>query len=261
MGMHMNLRQNVELEQRLEQRQRLTQTQRLSLKQLLLLTQTLKDPEYPNAAKGLEGMQTAHKILQERNAVGILIGGLAEAVWNQQRTPEELEQHKDVDVAVLDEKFELKQNLEAGIDWWLPHTKRFKIRHLLNYMEGDKTWYENGNGAILSFGIAKNYALKPGLNIPNPEWIIKMRQYEAQAHIDTSIVKAEIDEDVLEKFSEKMKEKIKTKVPKFIQEAFAGYIAKDGDYDSGLAKLELFDIDTVRAIKSKAYVEDQTFTT
>ena len=53
---------------RLEQGHYLSYAQKLGLKQLLLLEQKLKHPEYPNAVKGLEGMQIAHQILQEREA-------------------------------------------------------------------------------------------------------------------------------------------------------------------------------------------------
>ena len=85
------------------------------LKQLLRLEQQLKHPEYPNMVKGLKGMQTAHDILQGREASGILIGGLSEAVWNQRRKEEKLYQHKDVDVLVLDDVS--VENFEGGIDW------------------------------------------------------------------------------------------------------------------------------------------------
>ena len=111
---------------RLEQRHYLSHAQKLGLKQLLLLEQKLKHPEYPNAARGLCGMQIAHQILQEREAPGVLIGGLSEAVWSQRRKEEDLYKHKDVDVMVLDDvdigKF------EGGVDWWLPERGKITLK-------------------------------------------------------------------------------------------------------------------------------------
>jgi len=108
----------LSLSQRCTLGHRLKHSQKLGLK--LLLEQKLNHPEYPNMQKGLQGMQIADKILKERNARGVLIGGLSEAIWNQKRKLDELIAHKDVDVAVLDNHFELNKPFENGIDWWLP---------------------------------------------------------------------------------------------------------------------------------------------
>jgi hypothetical protein len=233
-------------EQRCEQRQILSYAQRFMLKQLLLLEQRLKHPEYPNMVKGLEGMQKAHQILYERGASGVLIGGLAEAVWNQRRKPEDLYKHKDVDVAVLDESFLLMENFEGGIDWWIPKKGRVTISSDAGSIEGiEKKWYENGAGVILNFGIDKKVDLNPGLYIPSSDWVIDMREYEANANIDYSNVKVELGEEVFEKFREKIKEKVKTRMPKFIQDSFKSYILSSTRFS---VSLEEFDIEIVRAI-------------
>ncbi len=115
--------------QRLEQEQMFypSVAQKLGLKQLLLLESKLKHPGYiPSPVKGLEGMQTAHQILQEREAAGVLIGGLAEAVWNQRRKEEDLYKHKDVDVLVLDD-IDINK-FYGGVDWWLPEQGKITIK-------------------------------------------------------------------------------------------------------------------------------------
>jgi hypothetical protein len=240
--------------QRCEQRHYLSQAQKLGLKQLLLLEQKLKHPEYPNVVKGLEGMQTAHQILQERGASGVLIGGLAESVWNQRRKPEDLYKNKDVDVAVLDDHFELGDNFEGGVDWWIPQNGEITLRSDASRVEGiQKKWYENGNGVILSFGVNRNTKLNPGLYIPDSEWVVDMREYEADANVDYGRVEAEFDEDVFEKFRDKVRERVKTRLPRFVREAFADYVLSphyEGDYDKRTAvDLERFDLETIRAIK------------
>ena len=90
----MQLGLGLGLRQTLEQKIYLNVQQKLALKQLLLLE--LKHPEYPDVVKGLEGMKIADKVLKEKEVAGVLIGGLAEAVWNQRRKVEDLYQHKDV---------------------------------------------------------------------------------------------------------------------------------------------------------------------
>src|SRR3989344_2154018 len=92
-----------------QQRQVLSQSQKFALKQLLELRLELRHPDLPSVIRGLEGIRVAHQILQKRDSIGILIGGLSEAVWNQRRKPEDLEKHKDVDVAVLDKNFKLEE--------------------------------------------------------------------------------------------------------------------------------------------------------
>ena len=237
-----------------EQRHYLSCEQRSGLKHLLLLEQKLRHPEYPNSVKGLEGMQVAHQILQERGASGILIGGLAEAVWNQRRKPEDLYKHKDVDVAVLDDSSGLGEKFEGGVDWWVPQSGRITISSSISSLEGlQKRWYENANGVVLSFGLNRRYNLEPGLYIPDSEWVVDMREYEARANVDDRMVKVEFDENVFEKFKEKIRERVKTRLPKFVLGAFRGHVLSPR-YEKNYSKmsavdLESFDYETISAIR------------
>lgn len=246
----------LSLGHRLEHAQRLSHDQKLGLKHLLLLEQKLRHPDIPNTSKGLEGMQIAHEILRTREAVGILIGGLAEAVWNQRRKPEDLLKHKDVDVAVLDDTFELSEKFEGGIDWWMPQDGKITIASDGSRVEGvQKRWYQNGNGVVLSFGINKNSTtLEPGLYIPDSKWVVDMREYEADAHVDYGRISAEFDFDVFQKFRDKVRKRVKTCLPKFVREAFRDYILS-WDYESDGEKidavtLDRFDLETIRGINN-----------
>jgi len=131
------------------QKHSLSHSQRLYLNQVLEQLQTLRHPEFPNAAKGLDGMLAADSILKSRNSSGVLIGGLCEEVWNQQTKPEDLLKHKDVDVLVLNPEFELQQNFEGGIDWWLEKQGRIKVASTLGYLDQNESWDENANQVIL----------------------------------------------------------------------------------------------------------------
>ncbi len=236
---------------RLEQRHYFSHAQKLGLKQLLLLEQKLKHPEYPNAVKGFGGMRVAHQILQEREASGVLIGGLSEAVWNQRRKEDDLYKHKDVDVMVLDDidvdKF------EGGVDWWLPKRGKITIKSEFWSMKGvDQQWYANGNGVVLSFGAKKQNQLPPGLYIPDSEWVIDMRESEAEANIDYGRVDVEFDGDVFKKFRAHIAKRVKTRLPKFVAEAFKGYVLSPHyEADSGKTYAvvsERFNLQTLRGI-------------
>ncbi len=272
----------LSLSQRCTLSHRLRHSQKLGLK--LLLEQKLNHPEYPNMQKGLEGMKIAHKILQERNKVGVLIGGLSEAIWNYRRKPEELIAHKDVDVAILNAKeitdeyelnlmksyseeryklyqqsisnLELHEPFEGGIDWWLPQTERILFKSEDGNKELMQTWYENGGNVVLDFGLKLgDYAedLPSGLYLPDSQWVIDMRRFEALSHIDyNNLGEAEIDDDIFEKFNYEKRKTIKTKVPKFISNEFGANILSyehQRDYRIRTAiKLEEFNLETLRAI-------------
>ncbi len=211
----------MNLKPRLNQGYCLNYTQRLGLKQLFLLQQRLKRPEHPNAVKGLEGMHVAHQILQNRKSTGVLIGGLSEAVWNQRRKEDELYAHKDVDVMVLDEYFDAEK-FEGGIDWWIPQRGKITLKSDYGRIEDvERQWYENGNGVVLSFGAEKYGSLLPGLYIPDSEWVTDMREYEVRANLNYGI---ELGAPVFEKFRNHIRKRVKTRLPKFICEAFKGYI-------------------------------------
>lgn len=218
----------------------LSPAQKLALKELQQQEQKLRHPEYPDAAKGVDGLRGAHGILKERGAVGLLIGGLSEAVWSQRRTEGELYSHKDVDVMVLGEHFEIK-DFYGGIDWWIPRTERITFQD--RYGTGgemDVTYYRNGFGAVLSFGAKKQRELPSGLYIPDSKWVVDMREAEATANVEV-----ELDGDVLEKFRKYVRRRVRTRVPSFIRETFPGYILSPR-YESDPAEasaIELFPFD------------------
>ncbi len=243
-------------------RQSLAHEHKLQLRQLLQVQQQLRHPEYPAVVRGLEGMLQAHQILQKKEAVGVLIGGLSEAVWNQQCTPEDLMKHKDVDVMVLnDEENGLRsqrfEKFEGGIDWWLPNTGKIDI--ITDYSERrgvEKHWWKNANGVVLSFGLEQHYDLSAGLYIPDASFVRKMREYEVLANVDT-----EIEYEAVEAFERKMEQRVKTSVPKCIRERFTNYILSQ-KYESSYRKtqaieLDQFERETMKAIYKKAGVENQ----
>jgi len=242
---------------------RLSKTQKLGLKHLLQLELKLRHPDYPNAVKGLEGMQVAHEILQEKGLTGILIGGLSEAVWNQKTTEDDLNKHKDVDVMVLDETSSIDK-FEGGVDWWLLRQGKITLRFDYTSVEGfDQQWYENGNNAKLSFGARIDYRLNPGLYIPDYEWVINMREAEVVAHVDYNSVNIDVDESVLEKFRKHIKKRVKTKLPPFIKEAFKGHILspryeKDRDKVYSV-EVVTFDLETLTGINRLDEVVDDNF--
>ncbi|MEK6862006.1 MAG: hypothetical protein AABY07_08635, partial [Nanoarchaeota archaeon] len=106
---------------------RLNHDQKLQLKNLLLLEQRLRHPGYPETVRGLDGLKVAHEILGKSEATGILIGGLAEKVWNRNTKAEDLDKHKDVDVMVLDDHFYQDKDFEGGVDWWTPKEAELEI--------------------------------------------------------------------------------------------------------------------------------------
>jgi len=205
---------------------RITHAHKLQLKQLLTLRQTLieLEPEYPYACKGLEGMLIAHTLLQETQAVGLLIGGLAEAVWNQRCKVDDLkDKHKDVDVMVLpptDPNQELHiSRFAGGVDWWLPNEERITIYSSdISQREVNQQYWKNGNNGILAFGITQQYDLAPGLYIPARDWIVSMRTAEILALVDSQRI--EIEQEAFDSYTKKIESQLKTRVPSFIRNLF-----------------------------------------
>ena len=157
---------------------------------------------------------------------------------------------------MLDNHFELNKPFENGIDWWLPQTEEINFKSEFSEKKLIQTWYENSAEVVLSFGmkINMNYEknLSSGLYIADSEWVIKMKLYEALAHVDYNGVDVEIDEDVFEKFELEKRKTIKTKVPKFIAKEFGENILSDDhqkNYQTrNVILLEEFNLETLRAI-------------
>ncbi len=160
--------------------QRCTQAPQLrqEVKALLRLAQrTFRHEGLPSATRGEEGLRVAQKLLIEREAVGILIGGLAESVWRGFGW-KRLERHKDVDVLVLSSTFSLKKKFESGIDWWLPNDARVAFSSDFGSGSTPVRYWDNANGVCLSFGAGCNPCLPPGLYLPNADFLIAMRMHE-----------------------------------------------------------------------------------
>jgi hypothetical protein len=222
------------------QKHSLSHSQRLYLNQVLEQLQTLRHPEFPNAAKGLDGMLTADSILKCRNSCGVLIGGLCEEVWSRQTKPEDLLKHKDVDVLVLNPEFKLQQNFEGGIDWWLQKQGRIKLASDLGYSDQNENWNENTNQVVLGFLAYQHSTLpktiKPGLYIPSPDWIVEMRKHEAISRIDFSRVNVEVDDSFEQAFYNKIRKRVKTTLPKFVLDKFSRQVL-DEKYERNYSKV------------------------
>lgn len=243
MSLRMGMYQQIE--------QRLSFEQKHELK--LLLELKLVDPELPNPTRGMEGLLVANQILKQRNSTGVLIGGLAREVWNQKRKLEDLAMHKDVDVMVINENFELVERFEGGIDWWLPYTRKINIEYNSGALNENvtSTYWVNGNGALLYFGANQISALSPGLYIPSPEWVTQMREYEVTSTIDPCV---QIDWDIIEKFKGKIQNQMGKRLPKYIRDEFKDQImsdtyAEDWNLTSAI-RLVCFDLPTVTAMQN-----------
>ncbi|MBU1203504.1 MAG: hypothetical protein KKG60_00350 [Nanoarchaeota archaeon] len=232
---------------RIEQKQKVNMRCLARLEYLLLLNKRLKHRVFPGALRGWEGLQSAHKVLVDRNSSGVLIGGLSEKLWNPEVNKEDLYNSKDVDVLVLDKSFELSKKFEFGIDWWTPKSERITFRLGGGKVEYIKCeWLENGHGIPLSFGVDKKHPLDPGLYIPNREWIVRMREYESDAHIDYGRVEVNFDGDTFEKFRDLVRGRMKDNLPDFIYQEFQGHIPLPEcclddsiDYPAELIKFDL----------------------
>jgi len=198
------------LSQRIEQRQRLGFEQKQQLQNLLQLELKLRSPEIPEARKGVEGMRVANHLLEERNAVGVLIGGVASEVWKKGSNLESLAQHKDVDVLVFDDSFELRDPFEGGVDWWLPHHHVFE-KLVSNYggrmLNVSVDWFENGFGAKLYYTLhtITDEPLSPGLYIPTADVITSIRGCEVDVALSFSPGVEESDQSVFEAFARKVR--------------------------------------------------------
>lgn len=177
------------------------------LKYLVSVFERARHPEIPKALRGMEGIARSDSMLRERNAVGILIGGLAASAWNERSDYEALAKHKDVDVLVITPEFHISQNFEGGIDWWLWST----------YQDEEKKkqgirWRSSPGRIKLKFGVSYNPAqeekpLPSGLYIPNSDWIIQMRRIEAEAYFKEEHPDEAIDDSVWEEWEEWMRKR------------------------------------------------------
>ncbi len=195
-----------------------TLAQALLLERVLDLRQELVEHSIPHALRGMYGISTADKILKRKRAVGLLVGSLAEKVWNNRRSPAELDQHKDVDVLILPGNHEPFERFESGIDWWKPKNIRFdRISTGVTTIENmDKLFWLNGNNCALRYRITCSTALPPGLYFPTPDLAIDIRIAECLASIDNSV---NVIYDNEESFRRKLRKKlgVLSRLPHFIR--------------------------------------------
>lgn len=202
------------------------------LLQTLSLRQKLKEPSFPNALRGLRGLAKADSILRERNGVGLLIGGLAESIWNKNRTDDELSEHKDVDVLVATPKLSF-EDFEGGIDWWNMEKVNFDSLWLdgsaAPVINVERKFWVNGNGCALMYRIESLNSLDPGLYLPSPSLAIEIRVVEIFASIASSVKVIEEDEKL---FRERLAKKlgIKTRLPYFLHSKFKEMIVSSEEF-------------------------------
>lgn len=212
------------MRQEMRQEQRLTISQKLALKQLLAIGQKLKDLEFPNPTKGLEGMRIANQMLQARQSVGLLIGGLAEEVWRT-KDPKHLERHKDVDVLVFNDEFKINHDFEEGIDWWLPQNDTIRTHDIGGISDNIPVRYWlNGNNVVLSYGAVLHEELEPGLYIPGKDCAADMRIEAILANVDRARLEGDLDEDAIESFVDKTRKKLKNELMPTIGREFKSQI-------------------------------------
>ncbi len=240
MGMEMGMNLGYSM----EQKPRLNLEQRLALKQLLSLNLSLRHPESPGAMKGFEGLKIADQILKDKGIKGILIGGLSESIWNPKHSKKDFKSHKDVDVLVssLPEEAHFEE-LEGGIDWWLPTEEELEIKYLTGPVKLKIKYFENAFNIKLSFGIdVIDDKLPAGLYMPSREFVVGMREAEVSAKINpkTQI----IDTDVWEAFSTKINKKIKDDIAPLILNEF-------GNQYRYWVNIKSFDYETFNAIEQQ----------
>lgn len=206
----------LSLSHRHELAHKLSHDQKLLLSQALALRLELRAPSFPNPLRGIAGILAADSFLKKIGAVGLLNGGLAEAVWNRRRTEIELEAHKDVDVFILSSPKPI-EDFEEGIDWWIPHDIHFdSIKTQSGSIKNiDKRFWINGHGCTLCYRIKSQTDHTPGLYFPSPELAVDIRVSECLAMIDDSVAVINEDEETFfDKFREKLG--VRTQLPSFI---------------------------------------------
>lgn len=211
---------NLTLSHHQSHKQSQTISQRTILANLISLRCELQSPVPPCVVRGIEGLEVADALLKERHATGILIGGLAETVWKKEVTQEDLFEHKDVDVLVLNEDFVLREKFEDGIDWWLPKKDRLLRRSDFGIVHLNASWWENGNSIVLSFYAQTNEILPSGLFIPRPSWIVEMRWEEAIANLDPRVTVEDDLEQVEFTFRKNLTRRMGHSLPPFLRERF-----------------------------------------
>ena len=197
-NMGLELRPSIEI--RPETKLRLSPEQRQQLEQVISLQLKLKHPEFPDAARGLEGMMDADAILKEKNVLGVLVGSLSVDIWRKKVSQEKFRNHKDVDVMVVSPEANFSQ-FEGGVDWWLPQ----RIEDASGWPKVVSYRWVNGNDVQLRFGALyqKPHATLPdpaGLYLPGPKYVVEITKLtlleKFKEEYPEQVIDAEVSEEI-----------------------------------------------------------------
>ncbi len=109
--------------------------------------------------------------------------------------------------------------------------------HITHGVEIDRTYWVNGNRIALLFSLELKNKLKPGLYLPNPDFVVGMRLAERLAVADF-YKELVFDQEVIDAFEDKIRRDLKSKIlPPFLKKEFKDYIIDDD------CCVELFQLD------------------
>jgi hypothetical protein len=248
MGLGHELRQEQSQGLNDKQRQALNQSQALQLKELQKLKQTLKAPTPDCPVKGWEGIQRADEYLEAHDSPGVLIGSLAKKIWIGAGTgslkTRLSQQSKDVDVAVLGDKYK-PRDLEGHIDWWVPDETRVSVTDEYGSVEKSMRYWENTHGIVLRYGLDAEQDLEPGLHLHGPEWYADMRLAEAMSSVDKRVQGP--DEEVQRRFRQEAKRHTEDELDELVQNYFQGRVHHE-NYDGGGVGIVQYSLADVRSL-------------
>lgn len=192
------------MEQRLTIRQEATPSQKQEAKQLLRCLQELREPYFPEAVRGAEGIRVADQILKKKGLTGILVGGLVKDLWNPRVSVAKLKEHKDVDVIVTG-GHERIARFEGGVDWWSSEVRKMSVtgRDSSNY-DLDVRFHRNGNGIILHYRLRNFTELESGLYVPSYELERNVQYGQLDGLADFTSTTGEVNGLVLDEAFEKL---------------------------------------------------------
>jgi len=177
-------------------------------------------------------------------------------MWNRGQWSD-TELLKDVDVLVPSQEFVLDEPFEAGIDWWLPTTKRVRAWSDGSYTEKDETWFSNGNGVALHFGAVFPRTLEPGLYLPNSKFLESALEHELVHGFKHP---QRVEGETLDHLQERIAGITCSDLSDEVFEFFGGFDRVLRFYDeeedpTDVLRLSRLDFDTISAINSGRFVE------
>lgn len=245
------------LSQGMELSQGLVPQQKMLLESVLEQIQELdeNEPEPEKARKGLEGLVEADRILKERGAIGIVVGSVSAALYGTDVTVPGLAGHPDVDVVALTPGFKVQEPFEGGIDWWLP--MELPRQHNIEDAGGDRLEriFVNSHNYFIRAGMKLNMnfkdvkEMKPGLYLPEKNFLVDLTRAVAMASIDSRI---EVDDGVIMSLSDKIDKAMGEDVTPLWAKTFgSGKMMRDE-----FVEITDFNLDTVRGIQNSTKFMD-----